>query len=644
MNENQNPKQVQGIAFFIAILFTFLFITEYCVHNRFAGTGEGNVVSNGLFNIYLNLYPKLLLLKFLYIVILAGAYYVATTKSLNKGEDKENELYYHVATVSLIGLFFLGFLKFSLYDIVIYPIVFISMVYFLAKSINTFSKPTNKSSDILGGISQKPENDMSLVFDTDKGKMVVHKPQQGMYVEGGAGAGKSASVIEPAIKQFMEKNFTGIIYDWKGNPEPTLGKTAYSAQLLRDAKKDLKLPEGDRKWSQVAFISFTDLTRSTRCNPIHPDNLTSVLFATEIANIIMTTLKKEWLKKKDFWADNGIAVIGATIWMLKKHRPDYCDIPHMVGLLLTDLEACMNWMATDEEIGMMMQPIVSAYKKEASGQIAGVEASAQLPITKLFTAEISWVLSANDLNLDLNNMDNPTMLCISNDSVLKSALSPIISTIIMVCLNKMNVKGKQRSCLCVDELPTIYIPDLDMIPATARSNKVVTLLAAQLFNQIEDMYGKTLSDVILGNLGTQFFGMSNLQKTGDYVEKMLGEYKKLDTSTSENDQGGSSTSESYKNEKVMVARDVMSQPTGHFTGKVADGDPPFFSVQMAEFKMEKQDIPPFYVPVETGNPKLNKDILMKMAEDNHLKIIRECRELLTPFVKIPEDKNAREEY
>jgi hypothetical protein len=625
----EDKKNLIPVIILLSILLFLTVMFHWAYYVEIVGHSGADKFTLALGRMYGKLSTKIILIKVLLIIALATLFYVSPTHKLNKGEKKENELYWHSATVFFCGLFLLGFLRNELYDFIVYPLILFTLFYFVAKSVNSFKTPTG-TDDVLGKVSCKEANDMSFEFMTDKGLMRIHSPQQGIYVEGGAGAGKSASLIEPIIEQAVYKNYTGVIYDFKGNP-PTLGRTAYTAALEKK-KRGFKIPEGELE-PKVGFLSFVDLTRTVRCNPIAPKYLYNKLFISELALTLMVNLQKDWRTKQDFWAANAISYIEGIILMLQKHKPEYCTIPHLVTIGLQKVETVLNWLSQDAEVEMMMKPLAIAFEKNAEGQIAGTAASSQLPIKKLFNKEIFWVLSADEYDLDLNNKEKPSILCVANDPALSESLGPVIAVVLCVCMQKMNQQGKQRSIFCVDELPTVFINKLDYLPATGRSNKVVTCLSVQSYAQLDRDYDSKNATVILGNLGNQFFGMTNEEKTAERVSKMLGEYKRLDTSTTQSE-SGESTSESYKNEKIMQGSMIASQGIGHFTGKIAGGDPVFYSAQFPEYKQVKSDIPQFSAKVDTGDAKTNKAVMDNLAEANFEKIIREVKEFLAEYEQV----------
>ena len=89
------------------------------------------------------------------------------------------------------------------------------------------------------------------------------------------------------------------------------------------------------------------------------------------------------------------------------------------------------------------------------------------------------------------------------------AFAPLISCICTVALKSMNQQNKHHSFVLLDEAPTLYIPKFEQIPATARSNKVVTIFMAQDLSQIEKNYGMKEAETIVSNLNNHFLRASS---------------------------------------------------------------------------------------------------------------------------------------
>ena len=88
-------------------------------------------------------------------------------------------------------------------------------------------------------------------------------------------------------------------------------------------------------------------------------------------------------------------------------------------------------------------------------------------------------------------------------------------------MRQMNKPNQQKSVVLLDEAPTIYIPNIEQIPATARSNKIATIFGVQDFSQLVDNYGQDKAQIILANLGNQFFGRVTNGKTAEMVKNLF---------------------------------------------------------------------------------------------------------------------------
>ena len=357
--------------------------------------------------------------------------------------------------------------------------------------------------------------------------------------------------------------------------------------------------------SEISYylLNFHDLSRSHRVNPIKPGQMLLMAYAEEYSQAILHNLWPETIRKKDFWVRSACAILTAVIWFLKKHHPEYCTIPHAVNIILyKDYLRTMSMLATDPETEGLVQSLISAIENEAEGQIAGVMGSLQLSIARINSPEICWVLSGDDLDLDLNNPDKPKILTIGADASLVDTFSPLISCIITVALKLMNRTGKSPSFVLLDEAPTLYIPKLEMIPATARSNKVAVVYMAQDYAQMVDSYGKEKADVMMANLNNQFYGRVSSATTAKMISEFFGrEEKEVESrSTTQSIWGSRQTNNQsislHKQEKQLVRpQDLTCLQVGEFIGTTVEGKEPYFWSKVRLYSSAKEDwaIQPF---------------------------------------------------
>jgi len=459
---------------------------------------------------------------------------------------------------------------------------------------------------------KKEDTTYNLVLNTEHQKININNPFRGIYIQGGAGSGKTASIIEPLLTQFSEQGYTGILYDFK-SPELSL--------------KSLNL-YSNNSGIRSYFVDFKEPTRSNRVNPIKPEYLQKTAFALEYSLALINNMIPESVKQLDFWSRNSWMLLSGVIWYMKKNYPQYCTLPHVISLLLhTDLNRLILKISEDYEAGGLVSSIKQAIDRDAEKQVAGVLSTLQNALSSLNTADIFWILSGDDLSLDLNNPSEPKFLNIGNDSTLSSTYSPVISLIITVALRQMNRENRSKSVIMLDEAPTIYIPNFDQIPATARSNKIATVFSVQDFSQMIDRYGKDKAQAILSNLGNQFFGRTVNLTTAEMITRLFArkditfETQSFGSGTSGkfvhfSSNSNTTTGESIQERDRIKVSDVTNFDVGEFCGIISEGSPrEFISEQLYPSKI---DISKVELSSKTS------DILMK---NNYYKIIEEAKSI-----------------
>ncbi|GAC1594728.1 MAG: hypothetical protein NVS3B25_17770 [Hymenobacter sp.] len=445
---------------------------------------------------------------------------------------------------------------------------------------------------------QESEHGFSLAT-TDGGWINIPNPFRGTLVLGGAGAGKSYSIGEPLIEQFTEKGFAGLIYDFKF---PVLAEAAQKAIVLADAKAAAAGEE--RATVQLHIINFKDLERSERVNPLRADKMPVVAYANEYARAIMANLNPESIKKMDFFDTSANAFLTAIIWFYKKNFPTFCTLPHVVNTALhPNFTHVLSMLDTDPECGDMVRSITTAVKQRAEKQVAGVIASLQIVLTRINSPEIAWVLTPDEargegFSLELNDKKAPKVLVVGNDPTLKETFSPVISCIVAVALKLMNQQHKHPSYVFLDEAATIYVPNLEVIPATARSNKVAMIYMTQDLSQMIDAYGREKMQVMVSNLNNQFFGKVNSLETAKFVSELVGkEDREMVSASLGRSQGGgsrgagssSNQSVSWQERNLVRLQDTITLETGEFIGQTVETEQPFF-----QGKVERQAAPGNY--------------------------------------------------
>ena len=385
----------------------------------------------------------------------------------------------------------------------------------------------------------------------------VIQPFAASLILGRPGAGKSYFVIRHIITQHIQKGFSMLLYDFKFDD---LSLIAYNA-LLKYAGNYKKKPS-------IWFIDFDNIKH--RCNPLYPEKMDDITDAMESSRTFMLGLNREWIKKQgDFFVESPINFVTALFWFLKKYENGkYCTLPHAIELAQTDYKELFALLQKEPEIEVLINPFVSAWRNEAFDQLEGQIASAKISMARLVSPSLYYVLSGNDFSLDLNNPDDPKIICMGNNPLKQQVYGAVLSLYVSRVIKLVNQKGKLKSSLIFDEFPTIYFNNIDSLIATARSNKVATTLAVQDYSQLKKDYGREQAEVIMNIVGNIISG----QVTGDTAKQLSERFGKImqeRQSVTINSQD-TSVSKSTQLDYAIPASKIATLSSGEFVGLVAD--------------------------------------------------------------------------
>jgi len=387
----------------------------------------------------------------------------------------------------------------------------------------------------------------------------VVNPFRASIVLGTPGSGKSYAVVNSYIRQMISKGFSCYLYDYKFDDLSTI---AYNT-LLHNTDKYKVTPK-------FYVINFDDPRRSHRCNPINPEFMTDISDAYEASYTIMLNLNRTWIEKQgDFFVESPIILLAAIIWYLKIFKGGiYCTFPHAVELLNKPYSDLFTILTSYPELENYLSPFMDAWKGGAQDQLQGQIASAKIPLTRMISPQLYWVMTGNDFSLDINNPQEPKILCVGNNPDRQNIYSAALGLYNSRIVKLINKKGQLKSTVIIDELPTIYFRGLDNLIATARSNKVAVLLGFQDFSQLNRDYGEKESKVIQNTVGNIFSGQV-VGETAKTLSERFGKVLQQRQSVSINRQDVS-TSINTQLDSLIPASKIANLSQGTFVGSVSD--------------------------------------------------------------------------
>jgi hypothetical protein len=404
----------------------------------------------------------------------------------------------------------------------------------------------------------------------------IINPFRGLLVLGSPGAGKSYFVIRHVITQHIQKGFTLFVYDFKFDD---LTRIAYNTWLKHRHLYPIT-PE-------FYVINFDDLSRSHRCNPLDPAAMTDLTDAAESARTILLGLNREWIKRQgDFFVESPINFLTAIIWFLRRYQHgEYCTLPHVIELMQVEYDTLFTVLRTEPEIEVLINPFITAYINGAIEQLEGQIASAKVAMARLASPQLYYVLSGQDFTLDINNPQEPKLVCMGNNPQKIQIYGAVLSLYVTRLVKLVNQKGKQKCSLIFDEFPTIYLSHMDNLLATARSNKVATTLGVQDLSQLRKDYGREQADVLMNITGNIISG----QVTGDTAKQLSERFGRImqDRASYSFNSSDTSISRSQQLESAIPPSRMAALSSGEFVGLVADN--PDQKIELKAFHCQLQN-------------------------------------------------------
>ena len=459
----------------------------------------------------------------------------------------------------------------------------------------------------------------------NKGWINVVNPFRASMVLGTPGSGKSYAIVNNYIKQQIEKGFAMYIYDYKF---PDLSEIAYNHLLHHLDAYKVK--------PQFYVINFDDPRRSHRCNPINPAFMTDISDAYESAYTIMLNLNRSWIQKQgDFFVESPIILLAAIIWFLKIYEDGkYCTFPHAIEFLNRPYAQIFPILTSYDELANYLSPFMDAWEGGAQDQLQGQIASAKIPLSRMISPALYWVMTGDDFSLDINNPNEPKVLVVGNNPDRQNIYSAALGLYNSRIVKLINKKKQLKSSVIIDELPTIYFRGLDNLIATARSNKVAVCLGFQDFSQLTRDYGDKESKVIQNTVGNVFSGQV-VGETAKTLSERFGKVLQQRQSMTIN-RNDKSTSISTQMDSLIPASKISNLTQGMFVGAVSDNfderiDQKIFHAEIvvdsAKVSAEMKAYQPIPVIVDFKNEDgLNKQ--KESIEANYRKVKEEILSLV----------------
>ena len=420
----------------------------------------------------------------------------------------------------------------------------------VCKSIKLKSGGTRKYAPEQGTIPKESP----VVVKGDSATLWIPDTQRSIMVVGAPGSGKTFSAIDPMIRSVVEQGHPIILYDFK-YPTQTSCIAWYAEQL------GYKIHVFAPGFAESDVLNMFDFLTG---DPEKDGSL-----ARQLANTMNKNFKLGASSGGggDFFDISGDQLVQGVM-MLAKQMP-HADLmmaqvilaaPQLIDRLFPESSGLNPWIRT------AFDQIFSI--KDSEKTVSSVVGTATLNFTRLMMPSIlSACVGQTTLPLDL---DGKTMVVFGLERELRDVMAPIVATAIHMIVNRnLFRKGGRKDPLYVvlDELPTIFLPQIVNWENESRSDGYNGICGFQNKSQLEKIYGKEMALAIMGGCATKFIFNPGEVESAEYFSKFFGdeEIVRRNISTSGGGgKGGTSTSKSLEisTRKLVAPEEFIGLPPG----------------------------------------------------------------------------------
>lgn len=362
---------------------------------------------------------------------------------------------------------------------------------------------------------------------------------QGTYINGGSGSGKTASCNMAYARHAARFGMSLLVHDLK--------KYELS-EVLYPVFRNAGIP-------YYVFALF-DPERSVRVNPIAPEYLPDeASLRARVKSFVLAVQGRESSDStSDFFNNAASSLLEALIWYLKKYCPENCHLPFVMSIL--DNPENLHLIQGGRRIPFgklqrMLSSDAQVYSMAAAffqgaGNVDTTSNILQTLILALNTINTDagfFLLSENAVDLRINAPGNKLTLGLVNDPKNSMAYAPILAMIADAALTMMSERGGEPAGALLDEAPELPILRVQNFMATLRSLGIWIVYTTQDLSQIQRTQGGKEYNLrtVLSNLAHQFLGRTSLEQTAKYCEGMMPQVDKVERTYSSSSNGSTTT-------------------------------------------------------------------------------------------------------
>lgn len=437
---------------------------------------------------------------------------------------------------------------------------------------------------------------------------IINGFRGGVLLMGLPGSGKTL-IAKEIIKQQIEKGYALFIHDFK---YPDLTNMTYNHFFKNKHRYKIE--------PSFHIVNFEKIHE--RCNPLLPDSIRSITDATSAARAILLGLNQEWIDKQgDFWIESSINFTTALIWFLRLYQNGkYCTLPHVIELAQTPLDKLFSILQAEPTLEVLVTPFIRAYQEDAGKQLIGQISGAAISLGTLATEKLYYILSGDDFTMNINDPEQPKIVCIANNPQVANIYSAVIS-LYLNTLQKLLKEQEEQPCgIMIEEFANVSWQGVDKFLSVCRSYLVSVTLVIQDASQLVMHYGEKQANVILSMVGNIISG----QVSGASAKSLSERFGKImqDRQSMTSNSNDTSINKSRQLDFAIPQSTIAALSASEVVGIVADNPDQRIKHKMFHAQMQhnfralqKEEATYITLPESQMDEKMIREIFLRIKRE-----------------------------
>jgi type IV secretory pathway TraG/TraD family ATPase VirD4 len=386
----------------------------------------------------------------------------------------------------------------------------------------------------------------------------------GTYFLGLNGSGKSFSGGLPQVRSWLDqgcgstKGFPVVFYDIKfsthseGEPCPSAQIAGYAK--VRGYRVHVLAPgvpiEQIPTWANVSTINLLDFVRS------HED----IEMARQLVVVLLKNLVAGFEKMNPYFRDGCISALQGLVLLAKlTDKPDLLTCRQL--LKHPNLLQIIRHEKIPESVRMVFDTFIDAMAVPET--FAGIKTTCTNALGNILMPGIApSICGKTTVPLDIDGND---LIILGVDGERRDIVAPIIASIIHLHVNRNLLRPRQTPYgLSLDEVGSIFLPDLDEWPNQYRSAGLILQVLTQSPEMLIKRYGKDGAARIAKGCANHILFQLDYEDAKVYAQ-MMGQtdvvYESTGSSSGKNNKS-TSTSEQRTKIDLLEAHELVTAPQG----------------------------------------------------------------------------------